>query len=347
MKILAIDLGKSNSVACVYEGGSGEHRFRRIRTTPAEVHDLIVAEAPARVVVEIGPTAGWVCDLCGALSVEVQAADTTHEAWRWKSLKRKSDRDDALKLARLSAMNQVHGVHVPGPEVRAWRELIAFRHALVARRTAVKNSIRSILDRRAIAWPEGPAGWNKTRRRELDRLAREEDGALWRLMLREELEHLDRLRASIARIEARLDALAEGESRVALLRTIPGVGRRLAETVVAVIDDPHRFATGKQVGCYAGLTPRRYQSGSMDRQGRISGRGPTLLRSLLVEVAWLGRRWNPWMKRVYERALRGSPSRKKIAITALARRRLVVCWAMLRDGTPWRGAEGARLRLAA
>ena len=107
----------------------------------------------------------------------------------------------------------------------------------------------------------------------------------------------------------------------------------------------HRFASGRQVGAYVGLAPRRYQSGSMDRQGRISHRGDALVRSLLVEVAWLGRRWNPWMKAVYERALHGTPSRKKIAIVALARRLLVVCWAMLRDGTRWK--DPLALRLAA
>ena len=141
--------------------------------------------------------------------------------------------------------------------------------------------------------------------------------------------------------------MAGAHEGATLLRTIPGVGPRLAEAVAAWIDDPGRFANGRQVGCYAGLTPRRYQSGSMDRQGRISGQGNALLRSLLVEVAWLGRRHNPWMRMVYERALRGSPSRKKIAIVAVARRLLVVCWAMLRDRRPWRDPESARLRLAA
>ena len=60
------------------------------------------------------------------------------------------------------------------------------------------------------------------------------------------------------------------------------------------------------------------------------------MRSLLVEVSWIGRQYNPWMKAVYERALRGTTSRRKIAIVALARRLLVVCWAMLRDGTKWK-----------
>lgn len=338
MSILTIDLGKVKSVACVFEAATGAHRFETIGTTPSEVLGLLERERPERVVIEIGSSAGWVCDLCREIGVEVLVANTNGEAWRWRTVKRKSDRDDALKLARLTVLGQLPTVHVPPPGMRAWRELIGYRHALVVRRTAVKNSIRSILMRRAIAWPAGPAGWSKESLAELARMSAADEEA-WRAMLREELMHLSSVEASLARMEAQLDAISARDERTALLRSIPGVGPRLAETVVAVIDDPHRFKSGKQIGCYAGLTPRRFQSGSMDRQGKISGAGHELLRSLLVEVAWLGRRWNPWMKGVYERALRGGPTRKKIAIVALARRLLVVCWAMLRDKTPWRDAD--------
>lgn len=344
MKILALDLGKSKSVACVYEEASGTHRFETVVTMPAEVLALVEREAPGRVVIEIGPTAGWVCDLCREIGVAVQVANPSHEAWRWKSVKRKSDRDDALKLARLSAMGQLPTVHVPSPRARQWRELIAYRQTLVRRQTRAKNSIRAVLLRRAIPWAAGPAGWSKASLSELAALAGR-GGEPWHVILREELLQLGQAAAAVARVEKELDALAD--DRVALVRTIPGVGPRLAEAIAAVIDDPRRFRTGRQVACYAGLTPRRYQSGGMDRQGRISREGPGLLRALLVEVAWLGRRWNPWMKAVYERALRGSPARKKIAIVALARRLLVVCWAMLRDGRPWRDPASVRLTLAA
>lgn len=347
MRILAIDLGKSKSVACVYETETAEHRFTGIETTPAVFHDLIAAEAPARVVIEIGPIAGWVCDLCRAMGVEVQVANTNGEAWKWKNVRRKSDRDDALKLAKLSAMQQITAVHVPTPVVRAWRQRIEYRHALVGRRTAIKNSIRSILMRQAVAWPAVHGGWNQECLRTLAALAAHEDGAAWRRMLRLELDQLDTVEASIHAVEKELDAVAERDRRVALLRTIPGVGARIAEVVVAVIDDPHRFRSGKQVGSYAGLTPRRYQSGEQDRQGRISGAGHRLLRNLLVQAAWIGQRLSPWMKRVFQRALGGKAGRKKIAIVAVARRLLVVCWAMLRDGTPWRDDQTARLHLAA
>lgn len=347
MKIVALDVGQGKSVACIYETQSGEARFQTLPTTPAELQDLLAAEAPARLVMEVGPLAGWICDLCRALGVAVQVADPTQEAWRWKGVKRKTDRDDALKLARLSAMNQINEVHVPAPEVRAWRERIKFRAALVARRTAIKNSIRSILTRQAIGWPPGARGWSQASLRQLRAMAAEPDGACWRAMLAVELAQLAAAEEAIATVEQALDEIAAADERVQLLRTIPAVGPRLAETIVAIIDDPHRFGSGKEVGSYAGLAPRTMQSGQMDRQGRISRRGPALLRSLLVEVSWIGLRWNPWMKRVYERALRGSPSRRKIAIVAVARRLLVVCWAMLRDGTRWRDPESAKLRLVA
>jgi transposase len=111
--------------------------------------------------------------------------------------------------------------------------------------------------------------------------------------------------------------------------------------VVAVIDDPKRFRSGKQVGSYVGLTPRRFQSGQMDRQGRISGRGHKDLRKLLVEVSWVGIRLNPRLRTVFERTCRGQKKRRKIAIVAAARRLLIWCWAMLRDGTTWQTAPPA------
>ena len=77
----------------------------------------------------------------------------------------------------------------------------------------------------------------------------------------------------------------------------------------------------------------------MDHQGRISGAGNKVLRSLLVEVCWLGLRHNKWMNETYHRILRGSKSRKKIAITAVARKLLVRCWAMMRDKKNWGDVE--------
>jgi transposase len=85
-------------------------------------------------------------------------------------------------------------------------------------------------------------------------------------------------------VEAKLDALAIVDQRVRRLRTIPGVGPRLAELVVAVIDDPHRFQNAKQLGAYAGLVPKQYESGTMSCQGRITCHDAIARRAIFQRV---------------------------------------------------------------
>jgi transposase len=340
MRILAIDLGKHKCVACDFDGVSNTHTFTTLPTRPQALHDLFAERGPDRVVIEIGNQAGWVRDLCEALDVPVQVANPNHEGWRWKNAKRKTDRDDALKLARLSAVDQLPTVELPANRVRPWRSLIQHRAKLVGRRTAIRNSIRALLDRQGRSMPAGRRGWTGPSMAELKELSRPIEEVspeqLWRGPLGMELEALDQVDRLIERAEARLDAIAEEDERVRRLRTIPGVGPRLAETVVAVLDDPHRFASRKQVAAYVGLVPRQYESGSSSRTGGITGAGHRLLRSLLVEVAWRTRQHNPHLRRVFEQTAGGIRSRRKIAAVATARRLLVICWAMLRDGTDWR-----------
>ena len=138
----------------------------------------------------------------------------------------------------------------------------------------------------------------------------------------------------VARAEAKLDAIGRADARVRLLDTMPGLGPRTAEAIVAHLDDPHRFRSGRQVAAYGGLVPRQFQSGEDDRRGRITKRGPAVLCKLLVQCAWAMIRYNPWARAVYKRLSRGQ-ARKKQAVVALARKILVRCWAMLRDGTAW------------
>ena len=118
MRILSLDLGKYKSVACDYEAEMGRHRFTTIPTNPQTLHDLIVDREPDRVVIEICSIAGWVSDLVRALEIEIQVANPNDERWQWRKVKTKNDRADALKLAQLSAMNQLRLVHVPQSEIR-------------------------------------------------------------------------------------------------------------------------------------------------------------------------------------------------------------------------------------
>lgn len=339
MKILALDLGKFKSVGCVYETTSLRHRFEATATTAKALHDLLVEHEPDRVVIEICSIAGWVSDLVRTLGIEIQVASTSHEAWRWKHIKRKNDRADALKLAQLSAMNQLQLVHVPERERRQWRALIKYRHRLIGQRTQSKNHIRDLVNREGLWLARGAGAWTVKGMEQLAELARplKDVGLaeLWRGELAVELTVLGHIDQQLRTVEQKLDELGRAEPRVQLLQTIPGVGPRLAEALVTLIDKPERFKRGKEVGAYLGLVPKQIQSGESNRLGRITRAGDRVLRSLLVEVSWVGLRYNSWMRGVYERTRRNSKTRKKIAIVAVARKLLIRCWAMMRDGTAW------------
>jgi hypothetical protein len=137
--ILAVDLGKYKSVACVHDQDSSEIRFTSFETTRAELQRLLAREQPAVVVIEACLLAGWVHDLCSELGCRCLVANTASEAWKFKHLKRKTDKDDALRLAQLYLLEQLPTVTLPPTSVRQWRSLIACRPALVGRSVAVQN----------------------------------------------------------------------------------------------------------------------------------------------------------------------------------------------------------------
>jgi len=340
MKILALDLGKYKTVGCAYEAASGKHYFKTTLTTPTGLAQLVREVKPDRVVLEVCNIAGWVCDLLRGMSVEVQVANTSEDAWRWRKVKKKNDRCDALKAAQLSAVNQLREVHIPNIEVRQWRALIAFRQQLVRRRGKVKNHIRDLLLSEGQILPRGAKCWTQLGVEQLTALAKpfSELGRheLWRGQLDIELRQLRELQHEIDQVEEKLDALAKTEPGVALLRTIPGVGPRLSEAIVALLDQPERFHKGREVSAYVGMVPKELDSGETQRRGRITKHGSRLVRSLLVEVAWAGMRYNPWVRATFHRISGGKKSRRKIAIVAVGRQLLVRCWAMLRDGSSWR-----------
>lgn len=342
-KILALDIGKCKTVWCMYQGESIPVVYGKVATTPQALHDLLVEQAPERLALEVGSSAGWIYDLAKVMQVPAQVANPNHEGWRWRNVKKKTDRVDARKLAQLSAVGQLPLVHMPAAKVRQWRSLIAYRQALVDRCTSVKNHIRAIYERQGLRLPSGRKAWSEAAiaqwskdARPLSEVNAEE---LWRGELHMEWQNLRQAQQAVEEVEKKLSELAHADQRCRRLRTAPSVGPRLSEMVVALLDDPRRFKSGKEVGAYAGLTPRQWQSGQSDRQGHISRAGNGTLRRLLVQVAWIGVRNKTWMLEVYERVKRGSDKRKKIAITAVARRLLIRLWAMLRDQVDWREAR--------
>lgn len=338
--ILSVDLGKYKSVACLYRSAE-EQRFMTIRTSREEIRRLLAKVRPAVVLIEACLLSGWVRDLCVELGVSCLVANTTSEAWKFKHLKRKTDRDDALRLAEVYRLGEFPSVAIPVKEVRERRGLIETRQKLVGRRVALQNRIRAILVSQGLLAPCGAKAWSALGlagiaafAQPLGECAVEE---LWRGRLDLALKELASVKELLAAAEKKLDELAKQDAGVQRLESIPGVGPRTAEAVVAFLPEPKRFRTSKQVSAYGGFVPRQYQSTDTDHRGRISKRGPKTLRKLLVECAWVMLRYNTWARAVYQRLTHGGKTRKKQAIVALARKLLVRCWAMLRDGTVWRG----------
>ena len=343
--ILAIDLGKYKSVGCILDPDSGEIRFTTIDTSKQELRSLLGRERPGVVVIEACLLAGWVRDRCADLGVRCLVANTASEAWKFKHLKRKTDKDDALRLAQLHLLGQLPTVTLPPTEVRQWRSLIACRQTWVGRRVAVQNRMRALFVAQGLPAPRGARAWSTTGlagiAAQAKPLAECGPDELWRGLLDLALTEYRQVCALVTQAETRLNALAKQNADVILLQTAPGLGPRTAEVVAAYLNDASRFKTGKQVSAYGGLVPRQHQSGEMDRRGRITKRGPALLRKLLVECAWCMLRYNAWARGIYLRLTGGGQRRKKQAIVALARKILVRCWAMLRDRKPWRDPQTA------
>jgi transposase len=93
------------------------------------------------------------------------------------------------------------------------------------------------------------------------------------------------LREQVANFDRQVNLRAKTDIAARRLMTIPGVGVIVSLAYIAVIDDPGRFKKATSVGAYLGLTPRRYQSGEIDKAGSISKSGDGLLRSYLFEAA--------------------------------------------------------------
>jgi transposase len=347
MLILALDLGLSKSAVCLFDTHTNRVRHDTCPTQPEQLQALFEQQRPDLVVVEICPLAATVYDLARSLGLGIIVADTTQDAWRWRNVKRKTDRDDALKLARLAALDQLNPVHMPTPQMRQWRELVEYRAALVGERTRTKNRIRQLmLVHTGRRLPAGKAGWTRAVLQMLlvqcQPLAHCPADALWRGVLRTELEHLAHTEQLVRQVEACLDRLGRADPRVRLVQTLPGVGPRVAEALVTSLDRAERFTSRRQVAAYAGLTPRRFQSGQMDRTGHISKRGRPLLRKMLTQAAWLAVARDAYFRGLFQRVSRACKDRRKLAIVAVMRQLLVVAWAMLRDGRPYRAALLAR-----
>jgi transposase len=338
MYYVGLDVHARRSSLCILDPAGKVVKRLEVKGSWPRLMDQVASQVPRPFAVcfEASCGYGYLHERLSALARRVAVAHPGKLRLIFRS-KRKNDRVDAEKQAKLLYLDQVPQVHVPSADVRAWRGLIELRRKLVGRRTAVKAQLRALLrSAGACDAPAGKALWSKKGLQWLSAAELSGADALRRDLLLDELAQAD---GRVARVTKELDRRADAHPGVTLLRTIPGVGPRTAEAFVAYVDDVRRFARTRQVGCYLGLVPCQDSSAGKDRLGHITGDGPATVRMLLCEAAWQAVRRSPSMKAFFERVSGGEHGRKKLALVAAAHKLARAMAAMLRSGEAWREQE--------
>jgi transposase len=333
MHYVGLDVHQSRSSVCILDSnGKPVKQFQVLGRWPKLIEELAKTPRPFSICYEASCGYGHLHEKLSPMAASVSVAHPGQLRLIYQS-KKKSDRVDAAKLAKLLYVDMVPQVHVPSVDVRAWRGLIVYRHRLMDRRVAVKNQLRGLLRTHGLEAPGGKRLWSGKGLRWLKEQSLEPLAALQRDMATDELEQLNQ---KLKRVEQQLSTMADAHPAVTLLRTIPGVGVRTAESIVAYVDDIKRFSRNKKLGSYFGLVPCQDQSAGSNRLGHITRDGPAVVRKMLCEAAWRALRLSPTVKAYFERIAGKDPDRRKIALVATAHHLLRVMGAMLRSGEIWR-----------
>jgi transposase len=192
----------------------------------------------------------------------------------------KTDRNDARGIAQIMRTGWYRPVHVKSPSCRSWRALLTARRMVLNKRRDVENGVRALLREAGLKVGTPSRKDFPARVRELAA----GDAVLTGLV--ESLLSVIRVMTDeVARLTKRVLDEVRVEPTCRHLMTVPGVGPLTALAFRATVDRPDRFRRSRDVGAHLGLTPRRYQSGETDVQGRISRCGDELARTALYEAA--------------------------------------------------------------
>jgi transposase len=336
-KYIGFDIDDKKTVACLIEKGKKE-RYQKLQTDIKSMRKYLeqqrTGDSKLHLTFEVSGQAGYLYDSLAGYADTITVNNPSQMTWIFRTSK-KNDRIDARKQALLLSIGEIPKVHMPGKKIRQWRNSIQHRRKLIGRIVQIKNRIRSLLKSRGYKKPTHTGSWWKPdNRRWMQGLSngRITSMHLWRMQLGDSLDELALLEQQQKRMTDYLDGFLKKNPAAKLLMTIPGVGPRTAEAVLAYTDDIRRFRRTKQYCAYFGVTPKLDESGTTRRLGHISKQGPSVVRWLVAESAWQIIRKSPSMKSFYERVMAGQPSRKKIAIVAVMRKMFGIIRAMLMTG---------------
>jgi transposase len=343
---VGVDLGDQWSHYCIL-GLEGETLAEgQLRTTPQDVTEFFAALNVARVVVEVGTHSAWVREVICGYGHEVLVANPRLMEGS-KRRKRKNDRIDANKLARLGRVDpqSLHPMQHRSPGVRQDLVMLRARDALVTARTELINATRGLVKSMGARLPKcsSPSFAQKVE----EAVPAEIQEALLPLV-----RMTAALSDSIQGYDEKIEKLAsEKYGHTTLLRQVKGVGPITALAYVLTLENPERFVKSRDVGPYLGLVPKQEDSGESQPQLGISKAGDTMVRRLLVGSAQyiLGPFGPDTDLRRYGLRLceRGGKNAKKRAAVAVARKLAVLLHRLWVSGEVYEPLRHAMVPIAA
>jgi transposase len=198
----------------------------------------------------------------------------------------KTDRRDALQLARLLRSGDLRSIYVPSLEDESVRDLSRLREDILCDLRSAKHRLKSFLLRHDIRY-EGKADWTDAHLRTLAAISLPTSGQ--KRVFQDYLAAVTHLMERLRLIEEELRQHASGwrlAPVVQALQALRGVQFHVAVTIAAELGDISRFEKPRQLMAYVGLHPSEYSSGGSRRQGGIAKTGNGHARRVLVEGAW-------------------------------------------------------------
>ena len=338
---VGMDVSLKETSICVVDGSGRIVSEGTVISEPSAIAAFIRVKAGSakRMGLETGPTATWLWHELRAFGLPVVCIDARHAKAALSLQINKSDRNDAVGLARIMQAGWYKEVQVKSLPCHEIRAVLNSRAQLVKIKRDLKNQIRGLLKNHGLII--GKAG-GKVFRHRAEKLVGEH--GLLQEAVRPLIEIREIVSREIAGLYRMLLSLARNDVDSRRAMTVPGIGPITALAFRSAIDDPTRFKRSRSVGTYVGLTPRRHASGEVDWSGRVSKCGDAMVRTYLFEAAGvLLTRVPQWCKlKAWGLRLVKRIGFKKAKV-AVARKLAVILHRMWCDGTNfiWSTKEAA------
>ena len=280
---VGLDVSDKSTHVCVVDGSGGVMWSGACATDPDVIAKTLKSRAAgvSRVILETGALSAFLYHGLEERGVPVTCVCARHAKGVLSARVNKSDPHDAEGLAQMARTGWFKAVQIKAEATHMDRARLKIREQLVASRLAMAGQLRGLLKLFGLRLGKVTTP-NKRRERLVALFARKPE---LEPILTPLIESLEALEAQIRRSSRQLAAQAAADPVAARLMTTPGVGPITALVFKSSIEDPNRFAKGENAGAFAGLAPRRSQSGERDYKGRITKAGDPMLRSALYEAA--------------------------------------------------------------